>query len=65
MSRLNDLHGDAALVDALGAMAAVVGAANIQADDATRERYARSTAARPVRPLPWCARPTRPKWRNL
>ena len=51
MSRLNDLHGDASLVDALGAMAAVVGAANIQADDATRARYARSTAARPVRPL--------------
>ena len=51
MSRLNDLQGDAGVVQALGAMAAVVGAANIDADDATRERYARSTAARPVRPL--------------
>ena len=51
MNRLDDLPGDAGLVDALGAMAAVVGAANVKADDATRERYARSTAARPVRPL--------------
>jgi 4-cresol dehydrogenase (hydroxylating) len=51
MSRLNDLQDEAGLVDALGAMAAVVGAANIHADDGTRERYARSTAARPVRPL--------------
>ena len=38
MSRLDDLPGDAGLVDALGAMAAVVGAANVKADDATRER---------------------------
>jgi 4-cresol dehydrogenase (hydroxylating) len=51
MSRLDDLPRDAGLADALGAMAAVVGAANVRADDATRERYARSTAARPVRPL--------------
>ena len=51
MSRLDDLRDEAALFDALGAMAAVVGAANVKADDATRERYARSTAARPVRPL--------------
>ena len=51
MSQLNDLQGDSGLVAALAAMAAVVGAANILADEATRERYARSTAARPVRPL--------------
>ncbi len=51
MSRLNDLRDHTGLVDALGAMAAVVGAAHLLADDATRERYARSTAARPVRPL--------------
>ncbi|MBD8528493.1 MULTISPECIES: FAD-binding oxidoreductase [unclassified Massilia] len=54
MSRLNDLHGGAdstGLDAALAAMAAVVGAANVLADGATRERYARSTAARPVHPL--------------
>ena len=38
MSRLNDLRGHTDLVDALGAMAAVVGAAHLLADDATRER---------------------------
>jgi 4-cresol dehydrogenase (hydroxylating) len=36
---------------ALGAMAAVVGVRHVRADPATRERYASSTAARPVRPL--------------
>lgn len=54
MSRLNDLHGGAdstGLDVALAAMAAVVGAANVLADETTRERYARSTAARPVLPL--------------
>ena len=54
MSRLNDLHGSAdstGLDVALAAMAVVVGAANVLADETTRERYARSTAARPILPL--------------
>ena len=51
MRQLNQLRDEAGLQGALAAMAAVVGAAHLQADPATRERYARSTAARPVRPL--------------
>jgi len=54
MSALNELQGAADAADtgaALGAMDAVVGAPHLLADDATLERYARSTAARPVRPL--------------
>jgi 4-cresol dehydrogenase (hydroxylating) len=50
MSQLNDFQ--AVSVEAvLAAMAAVVGAAHVLADQATRERHARSTAARPVLPL--------------
>ncbi|MGJ9416461.1 FAD-binding oxidoreductase [Massilia sp. CMS3.1] len=51
MSQLNDLQEGTGLADALAAMAAVVGARHVLADEATCERYARSTAARPVRPL--------------
>ena len=55
MSQLNDLpshvHVDAGHAAALAELAQVVGAAHLLADDATRERYARSTAARPVLPL--------------
>jgi 4-cresol dehydrogenase (hydroxylating) len=51
MSQLNDLQEGAALEAALAAMAAVVGAGNLLADEGTCARYARSTAARPVRPL--------------
>jgi 4-cresol dehydrogenase (hydroxylating) len=51
MSQLNDLQENTGLDAALAAMAAVVGAAHLLADETTRERYARSTAARPVRPL--------------
>ena len=49
MSQLNDLpqdvNFDAPL--ALAELAQVVGASNVLSDAATRERYARSTAARP------------------
>lgn len=55
MSQLNDLpsnaHADAGHAAALAELAQVVGAAHLLADDATCERYARSTAARPVMPL--------------
>ena len=51
MSALNEPQGDADTGAALRAMEAVVGAPHLLADDATLERYARSTAARPVRPL--------------
>lgn len=51
MSKLNDLDLQARVNEALDAMAAVVGAGHLASDDATRERYARSTAARPVLPL--------------
>lgn len=51
MSQLNDLQEGAGVEAALAAMASVVGARNVLADDATCERHARSTAARPVRPL--------------
>jgi len=51
MSQLNDLQEHAGLEAALAAMASVAGAAHVLADEGTRERYARSTAARPVRPL--------------
>jgi 4-cresol dehydrogenase (hydroxylating) len=51
MSQLNDLPQSANPEAALAAMAAVVGAAHFLADEDTRERCARSTAARPVRPL--------------
>ncbi|MET0982651.1 MAG: FAD-binding oxidoreductase [Telluria sp.] len=59
MSKLNDLHQAARVNEALEAMAAVVGPGHLASDDATRERYARSTAALPVLPLavvrPGCA----------
>ncbi|MDB5792662.1 MAG: FAD-linked oxidase [Massilia sp.] len=51
MSKLNDLLQPARAGEALAAMAAVVGAAWLASDDATLERYARSTAARPTVPL--------------
>lgn len=51
MSKLNDLQAQARFAEALAAMAAAVGPAHLAADDATRVRYARSTAARPVLPL--------------
>jgi len=61
MSAIGALHGagmqgaarqDAFMRDAaLQEMAAAVGAPHLLADDATLERYARSTAARPIRPL--------------
>ena len=55
MSKLKDLHQAARRIhvaaEALDAMAAVVGPRHLAGDEATRERYARSTAARPVLPL--------------
>jgi len=55
MSQLNDLppdaHLDAQPCAALVELAQAVGTANLLCDDATRERHARSTAARPVLPL--------------
>lgn len=51
MSAMNDLQGTIEGSAALRAMAEVVGPAHLLADDATLERYARSTAGRPVRPL--------------
>ena len=54
MSKLNDvqhLHRDTGVDEALAAMAAAVGPEHLASDDRTRERYARSTAARPVLPL--------------
>ncbi|QOL48800.1 FAD-binding oxidoreductase [Massilia litorea] len=51
MSQLKDLPQSAHPEAALAAMAAAVGAAHVLVDEDTRERYARSTAARPVRPL--------------
>lgn len=51
MTAMNELQGAMDTGAALRAMAAVVGAPYLLADDATLERYARSTAARPVRPL--------------
>ncbi len=51
MSALNEPQGAADTGAALRAMEAVVGAPHLLADDATLDRYARSTAARPVRPL--------------
>ena len=54
MSNLSELQGvahGAGPGAALEAMAAVVGAAHLLADEATLAAYARSTAARPVRPL--------------
>jgi 4-cresol dehydrogenase (hydroxylating) len=51
MSQLNDLPPAFKPEAALDAMAGVVGAAHVLQDEATRERYARSTAARPRRPL--------------
>ena len=50
MSQLNDLPQDSHL-DALAELAQAVGSANLLCDAATRERYSRSTAARPVLPL--------------
>ncbi|MFC5478452.1 FAD-binding oxidoreductase [Massilia suwonensis] len=50
MSQLNDLPQDSHL-DALAELAQAVGSANLLCDEATRERYSRSTAARPVLPL--------------
>lgn len=51
MSQLNDFLAGTSIEAVLAAMAAVVGAAHVLADEATRERHARSTAARPVLPL--------------
>jgi 4-cresol dehydrogenase (hydroxylating) len=51
MSQLNDLPQEAHLEAALAELVQVVGAAHLLRDEATRERYARSTAARPVLPL--------------
>lgn len=51
MTAMNELQEAVDTGAALRAMEAVVGTAHLLADDATMERYARSTAARPVRPL--------------
>ncbi|MFC5509992.1 FAD-binding oxidoreductase [Massilia jejuensis] len=51
MSRMRDPHERARIEAALAAMAGALGAAHVRADEATRERYARSTAASPVLPL--------------
>lgn len=51
MSALNEPQGAADTGATLRAIEAVVGAPHLLADDATLDRYARSTAARPVRPL--------------
>jgi len=55
MTAMHDLRPgagqDADCTEVLRALAAVVGAPHLLADAATLERYARSTAARPVRPL--------------
>lgn len=51
MTAMNELQEAVDTGAALRAMEAVVGTAHLLADDATLERYACSTAARPVRPL--------------
>lgn len=51
MTNLSELRGALRHGAALEAMAAVVGPAHLLADEATLASYARSTAARPVRPL--------------
>lgn len=51
MSQMHDVNERAGIEAALAAMANAVGAAHVRVDEATRERYARSTAASPVLPL--------------
>ena len=51
MTAMNELRGAIDGGPALEAMRAVVGAPHLLADAATLDRYARSTAARPMRPL--------------
>ena len=51
MSAIGEARGAVEHAAALHDMTRAVGAPHLLADDATLERYARSTAARPVRPL--------------
>ena len=51
MTAMNELNAAAAHGAVLSEMMAVVGTPHLLADEGTLERYARSTAARPVRPL--------------